>query len=274
MCLLVVGWRAHERLPLVVAANRDEFHARGAAPLAPWEEVPGMLAGRDLLAGGTWLGIDGRGRFGLVTNFRERLRPRRGAPSRGGLVPAFLRGQRSPCEFLAALESDAPGYSGFNLLVSDGDELWYACNRAEEFARPLAPGVYGVANQFLDAPWPKLLRVRSRISTWLAADRLAGLDAPDAALIASNELLGVLNDRQPGAVPPGLATGLPAEWERALSAPFVVHPEYGTRCSTVVLAMGGGQTWVAERSFDRAGLQVGEARFLLDRRNPGEPRAL
>src|SRR5689334_14427268 len=172
MCLLVLAWRCHARYRLVVAANRDEFHARAAAPLAPWDDPPGIIGGRDLQAGGAWLAVDRRGRFGIVTNFREFGRRRRSAPSRGGLIPAFLSADRAPGEHLQALETDAPGYAGFNLLLADSGSLWYASNRADAFARELAPGIYGLSNEFLDTPWPKLIRVRDRFRELL--------DSPDA----------------------------------------------------------------------------------------------
>src|SRR3954471_5764087 len=119
MCLLVLAWRSHERYRLVVAANRDEFHARAAAPLTAWDDVPGVVGGRDLQARGTWFAIDGVARCGIVTNFREFGRRRRSAPSRGGLIPTYLATRGAPGVYLQALETDAPGYAGFNLLLAD-----------------------------------------------------------------------------------------------------------------------------------------------------------
>jgi len=168
MCLLVLAWQVHPRYRLVVAANRDEFHGRPAAPLARWPAPDEILAGRDLEAGGTWLGLDRERRFGVVTNFRELQRPQPGAPSRGELIPRYLRGRESPEAYFAALAPQAQRYSGFNLLLADGDSLWYGCNRAPTFARALPPGVYGLSNEFLDTPWPKLTRVRLAFEAWLA----------------------------------------------------------------------------------------------------------
>jgi uncharacterized protein with NRDE domain len=148
MCLLVLAWQAHPRYRLVVAANRDEFHERPTAPLAKWPAPQDLLAGRDLRAQGTWLGLDRRRHFGVITNFRELQRPRPEAPSRGALIPRYLGGEDSAGAFLSRLKPEAPRYSGFNLLLTDGDSLWYASNRAEGFARPLPPGVYGLSNQF------------------------------------------------------------------------------------------------------------------------------
>jgi len=264
MCLLVLAWRAHPRYRLVVAANRDEYHERPAVPMARWPEPNDILAGRDQRAGGTWLGLDRRRRFGTVTNFRELQRPRRTAPSRGNLVPAYLAQSGPPGEFLAQLETDAPGYSGFNLLLSDGESLWYASNRMDQFARSLDPGTYGLSNEFLDTPWPKLRRVRQRFDAWLA-DESGGRTAQAEDGVAS--LFQLLADRDPATGGPPQSGTLPPEWERALSAPFVVHPTYGTRCSTVLLLEASGAAVLVERRFDAAGHLTGETEFRL---NAGE----
>jgi uncharacterized protein with NRDE domain len=256
MCLLVLAWRTHPRYRLVVAANRDEYHERPTAALTKWTEPSEILAGQDLRAGGTWLGIDRQHRFGAVTNFRDLQRPRRSAPSRGGLVPAFLGQTESPAEFLARLETDAPGYSGMNLLVSDTEELWYASNRLDRFARSLAPGVYGLSNEFLDTPWPKLRRVRERFETWLGA----------ASADPVADLFALLADRTP-AEEGHPSSGLSPEWERALSAPFVVHPVYGTRSTTVLLLEPAGTAIMAERRFDPNGVPTGDSEYHL---NAGE----
>ena len=201
MCLLVIAWRRHARHRLVIAANRDEFHARASAPLGPWDDVPGLIGGRDLLAGGAWFAVDTRRRFGIVTNFREFGRRRRTAPSRGGLIPAFLSADLAPGEYLRQLETDAPGYAGFNLLLGDETSLWYASNRADQFARELPPGIYGLSNEFLDTPWPKLVRVRARFTS-LLQDPLCEDAGP-----LENRLFEMLADREPAPpdkVPPGV----------------------------------------------------------------------
>ena len=136
--------RGHAESPC--AANRDEFHARPTAPIAPWADEPRILGGRDLQAGGTWIGLDRSRRFGLVTNYRELATPRHTAPSRGRLVPRFLAATLTAQDYLRALEADAQGYAGFNLLLGDGEQLMYASNRAERFARPLEPGLHGLSN--------------------------------------------------------------------------------------------------------------------------------
>jgi uncharacterized protein with NRDE domain len=258
MCLLVLAWRTHPRYRLVVAANRDEFHERPAAPLAPWAPHGEVLAGRDLRAGGAWLALDRARRFGVVTNFRELQPARAGAPSRGNLIPRFLAGSDGPAEFFGALEPEAAGYSGFNLLLADEQSLCYGSNRAAPFARALQAGVYGLSNELLDTPWPKLLRVRRGFEAWLGE--------PGAHSPAS--LFELLMDRTQSAGDTGLReSGLPRELEQVLSAPFVVHPSYGTRCSTVLLLQHDGGVYLAERRFDAQGAPAGETEFRL---NPGE----
>jgi uncharacterized protein with NRDE domain len=260
VCLLVLAWRAHPRYQLVVAANRDEFHDRPAAPLAKWSAPDDLLAGRDLRAHGTWLGLDRRRRFGVITNFRELQRPRSDAPSRGDLIPDYLRGTQDPGLFLTALESRAARYSGFNLLLADGDSLWYASNRAERFARALPPGVYGLSNEFLDTPWPKLRRVRQGFERWLG-----DTDSDSGATRAlADPLFELLDDRAIAASDEELPrTGIPLEWERVLSAPFVLHPDYGTRASTVLLLEASGGAYLAERRFDPRGSLLGQSEFAL-----------
>lgn len=258
MCLLVLAWHAHARHRLVVAANRDEFHARPAAPLAPWTDAPGIVGGRDLQAGGAWFAADPRGRVGIVTNFREFGRRRRSAPSRGGLIPAWLTGGEAPGDWLRALETDAPGYAGFNLLLADRDSLWYASNRADRFARPLSPGIYGLSNEFLDTPWPKVVRVRARF------EALLGSPAAENARLLSEALFDMLADRvtvPPESLPPG---DLDPEWARKLSAPFVLDPAYGTRCSTVLTVDAEATLTMTERRFDAHGEESGRTEHVLN----------
>lgn len=265
MCLLVLAWQAHPRYRLVVAANRDEFHERPAAPLHEWREAPGdlraargILGGRDLRAGGTWLGLDPSRRFGVVTNYRDLQQPAPGAPSRGRLIPDYLTQTGGARAFLETLAPAAGEYSGFNLLLTDHDDLWYASNRASPLSRALPPGVYGLSNHLLDTPWPKLKRARHAFQAWLDASPAPGAD----------ELMALLGDRTPARAHERLPeTGLSPEWERVLSSTFVLHPQYGTRCSTVVMIEPGGGGLVRERRYDAAGAVSGETEVEL---RPGE----
>jgi uncharacterized protein with NRDE domain len=255
--LLVIAWQSHAQYRLVVAANRDEYHAREAAPLERWNDLD-VIGGRDLTANGAWLAVDSRRRFGIVTNFREFGRRRRSAPSRGGLIPGFLSGQSPPGEYLRVLETDAPGYAGFNLLLADREKLWYASNRADQFARALTAGIYGLSNEFLDTPWPKLVRVRARFKSLLDAPRSSDREA----LLA--DLLTMLEDRETAPADTLPSGDLSPEWARKLSAPFVLDQTYGTRCSTVLTVSHGDELRMVERRFAADGTVSGESEHVLN----------
>ena len=272
MCLLVVAWKRHSRHRLVVAANRDEFHERPTAPLGWWSDDARVLAGRDLRSGGTWMGVTRSGRFAVVTNYRDLERPPApDAPSRGELVSIFLACSDSPRDYLDWLQPRADAYAGFNLLVGDADELHYLTNRnGETSPRALAPGVYGLSNHVLDAPWPKLLRTRGRFAQLV-----------EHPTIEPDGLFELLADRRTADEAEIPDTGLPPDWERALSAPFVVHGHYGTRSSTALLVEHDGRTTMLERRFDRTATLTGATRLDFDGRDgrsattgAGETRAM
>ncbi|HEY6516628.1 MAG TPA: NRDE family protein [Steroidobacteraceae bacterium] len=258
MCLLVLAWNTHPRYRLVVAANRDEYHDRPSAPLGPWPAPADILAGRDLRAGGTWVGIDRRRRFGIVTNFRDLVRAPVHAPSRGGLIPRYLAATTSPGDYLAGLEHEARSYGGFNLLLADGESLWYGSNRCAPFARALSPGIHGLSNERLDTPWPKLRRVRRGFEDWLSG----------GGSVDDGKLLAVLADRAPATEEEGLpGTGVSPEWERTLSSPFVLNQTFGTRNTTLVAIEPSGACYLAEHRFDPSGTCSGQSEYRLD---PGE----
>lgn len=244
MCLALVALDAHPRLPLVIAANRDEFHARGAAPARWWPD--GTLAGVDLEAGGTWFGLTRRGRWALVTNFREGIPRDPNAPSRGGLVTRALADPAAPLACAAAIVADGERYHGFNLLVGDIAAAAYGSNRASG-ALALDRGIHGLSNHLLDTPWPKLVRSKARLAACLAADEI-----DIAALFA---LLADRSQAEPAALP---STGIAPEWERLLSSAFIVDAQYGTRCSTVLTIARDGAARFVERSFDPDGHPIGE----------------
>jgi uncharacterized protein with NRDE domain len=250
MCLLVLAWMSHPRYRLVVAANRDEFHDRPAAPLAWWGDGAPLLAGRDLAAGGTWMGVTRASRFGAVTNFRGSSQvPAADAPSRGTLVPGFLAAGVEPVEFMQGLRERAASFAGFSMIAGGPRSLCYFSNQGGAPPRALEPGIYGLSNHELDSPWPKLERTRQRF----AAELYGG--EPDVAA-----LFDLLADREPADDEALPDTGLPPELERAMSSPFVLNPRYGTRCSTVLLAGHDGRTVAVERRFDAAGRQTGATR--------------
>lgn len=219
MCLITFAWQQHPDWPLILLANRDEFHARPAAPADFWEGVPGLLAGRDLKEGGTWLGVRGS-RFAALTNVREPGRSQ-GSRSRGHLVGDFLQGELGAAEYAAQLMTGSDDYSGFNLILGDADGLWYVSNRIHR-PESLEPGVYGLSNATLDTPWPKLLRVREGLR--------GALDQSD-----HGNWLSLLEDRfrpEDGQLPD---TGVGLEMERLLASPFICSPHYGTRASTLLM---------------------------------------
>ena len=163
MCLILVAWRRHAAFPLVVAANRDELHARPASPAAFWEDHRGILAGRDLQARGTWLGVSRSGRFASVTNYRGGHDPK-AVESRGTLVTGYLLGDIAAKEYIAKI--DTSKYSGFNLLVANRNELWWLSSR-DGGARRLEPGFYALGNLLLDTP--EVMEVKARFEAAPAA---------------------------------------------------------------------------------------------------------
>ena len=254
MCLLVLAWQIHPRYRLVVAANRDEFHERPTAAMARWPSPDDIIAGRDLRAGGTWLAMDRARRFGIVTNFRDLQPPAPDAPSRGNLIPNYLRNTAGAQRYLEELRPNAAAYSGFNLLLTDSDSLWYASNRADRFAKLLPPGIYGLSNEFLDTPWPKLQRVRRRFDPLL----MRGDE------VSKDELFAILSDPTQAGINEELPkTGLSPEWEQMLSSPFIRNEDYGTRCSTIVLLEPSGAASLTERRFDSGGSVIAETQISL-----------
>jgi uncharacterized protein with NRDE domain len=252
MCLVVVALDAHPRFALVVAANRDEYHARAAIPARWGDTAPfaGILAGRDFAAGGTWLGVRRDGRWALVTNVRDGHRNNPLAPSRGGLVPAILNG--APATALGKLMLDSNRYNGFNLLAGDARGATWASNRAAE-TQALAPGVHGLSNALLDTPWPKLTRTKEAVTAWVASG------SEDLAPV-----LAALADRTKPSDEALPATGIPLAWERMLSPPFIVGEDYGTRCSTVLAVSRSGEAKLVERSFDARGDAAGDVEFAFE----------
>ncbi|WP_131107983.1 NRDE family protein [Pseudomonas sp. Sample_10] len=243
MCLIVFAWRPDHAQPLIVAANRDEFYARPSLPLAQWPEAPHVYAGRDLEAGGTWLGVGANGRFAALTNIRDPHRPP-GRKSRGELVAGFLSGDVSIDDYLTDVVARSPEYGGFNLLVGNKNELWHFNARATE-AVMLPPGVYGLSNAGLDTPWPKLLRAKAALSQVLDEPQ------PEA-------LLALLNDAQTAPFNELPDTGVGLATETLLSSVFIASQSYGTRASTALIVQADGSRHVVERSFGPFGGHLGE----------------
>jgi uncharacterized protein with NRDE domain len=263
MCLVLIVWRVHSQYPCLVAANRDEFHARPTARAEWWPDRPQILAGRDLQAGGTWLGLTRTGRFAALTNYRDPEQRRADAPgvatpgvatpSRGSLVTAMLESRAPVAEGLAYLRDVGANYQGFNLIFSDGERLGIYESVLGR-GRELGPGIYGLSNHLLDTPWPKVQIAKSRLEAALS-------DMTDTA-----PLLALLRDDRPAPDEQLPRTGVSLEWERLLSSAFVRAPDYGTRCSTIVRIERQGRAYFEEWSWNSVGADIGRTslRFELE----------
>jgi uncharacterized protein with NRDE domain len=248
MCLIVFAWRPDHVRPLILAANRDEFYARPTLPLAQWEDAPQVYAGRDLEAGGTWLGVGVDGRFAALTNIRN-PGSALGRRSRGELVAQFLTGSLSINEYLREVAGRASEYGGFNLLVGNRQKLHFL-NAVDPTPLRLKAGVYGVSNAGLDTPWPKLLKAKAALSEHLDDPQPEALFAflADAETAADGELP---------------STGVGLATEKLLSSVFIASPNYGTRASTVLIANADGSRRLIEHSFGPYGGRLGEVDLLI-----------
>ena len=247
MCLVAVAIDESHRFPLVIAANRDEFFNRPAARLAWWSArsgTPDILGGRDLESGGTWLGLTAAGRLALVTNVRLPDREPL-APSRGEIVPLWLRGDMGTDRFWTRVALS--GYNGFNLIAADfrNGECFWASNQKPHPMR-LERGVYGLSNAIIDTPWPKVVTLKSRLR--------AALPVAESSVALASTLFDALSDRSQASDDCLPSTGISLELERQLSAAFIRTPDqsYGTRCSTIVITERARRrlvTHVFERTF-------------------------
>jgi len=250
MCLIVFAWKAHPAYSLVLAANRDEFFDRPSTPLDYWDDMPGVLGGRDLQKGGSWLAANVDGRWAAVTNFRDGRAASPSSLSRGQLVLNYVASGEQAEDYALNVMRPLTDYPGCNLLIGDADSLFFVSNRnqthSRETAAAVAPGFHGLSNHLLDTPWPKVQRCKRTMQ------RL--LDSDSSAL--GDRLFELLADRTPADDDELPSTGVPHEWERTLSAPFIVADGYGTRASTVVLMDHDGTVAVHERSFGAGGIEI------------------
>lgn len=249
MCLLVFAWKTHPEYPLIFAGNRDERHARATLPAQLWQDAPTVLGGRDLEAGGTWLGVTLGGRFAVVTNYREGLAPPKAPRSRGALTADFLTGEMPAAAYLDGIRRHKDEYGAFSLIVGDRVELHYYSNRGDA-GGPIPPGIHGLSNHLLDTPWSKVTLSKTRLTALMA-------EAPPT----SDALFKLLADRAPAPEAALPDTGIGPELERRVSAPFVVNPVYGTRCSTAIRLHRDGGLHFAERRFTSEGQSVETRHF-------------
>ena len=250
MCLIIFAYQKSPQFPLVVAANRDEFFTRPTAQADFWQDEKTnqqILSGRDLQAGGTWLGVTQEGRFAAVTNIRDPSQTECKSRSRGDLTRQFLAGNQTPERYCQALADDYDQFAGYNLLVGDKDSLFYV-NNQEEKVWQLEPGVYGLSNGLLNSPWPKITQGRKNLQTLLAT--------PER--LTTDNLISLMADRSQAAVNQLPETGISIELERKLSSAFITNPErkYGTLCSTAVILEQSGQMRFSEQNFEATGAKI------------------
>jgi len=251
MCLVVLAYRHHPRFPLIVAANRDEFHDRPSENAHWWPDQPALLAGRDLEGGGSWLGLNRSGRLALVTNYREPGTRAANMRSRGELVTHFLTTHQPAGDFAAELSARSTEYSAFNLLVFDGEELMYLCNRGT-YLQSVQPGIHGLSNHRLDTPWPKVEQTRRRLAAVLSGDDINEID-----------LFSIIGDNRPFSDKILADAGISGKLEKSLSAAFLIGPHYGTRCSTLVLWGNTGNIRFTERNFTPDGQMAQESQYEI-----------
>jgi uncharacterized protein with NRDE domain len=253
MCLIAFAWRAHRDYRFVLAANRDEYFRRPAAPAAFWDDHHFVLAGRDLEAGGTWLGITLQGKFAAITNYRNPAGHRTGSPSRGQLPSEYLAGSQPPHDYLGAVARQASQYNGFSLLVGDLDAMWFLSNRGGA-ATQVKPGVHALSNHLLDTPWPKVEKGKSLLAATLARP----FDA--------EALLAAFDDTRTETAAALPETGVGPELEERLSAVRIAPVGgYGTRCSTVLAVGEDGRVELCERTWREDGRAGGTVRYRFTR---------
>lgn len=233
MCLIALAWQMHPAYPLIIAANRDEFYHRQAAAAKFWPESPSVLAGRDLSAGGTWMGVTRHGRFAALTNYRDPAAPA-AVRSRGLLASAYLQGSEDPMAYAEAVTAEGDLYGGFHMLLGTPQALVVVGNQGQPPQR-LSAGIYVLSNHRLDTPWPKAEKARRGLATNLAAP------TPEA-------LFALLADAEPAADEDLPDTGVGLSVERMLSPLFIRTPQYGTRASTVLM-LGPHRVYFTEQTF-------------------------
>lgn len=251
MCLITFAWQCHKEYPLIVLANRDEFYKRPTQPADYWEDHPHILAGRDLEAGGTWMGVSTKGRWAALTNHRDPKSVLPNVPSRGELTSNFLNSDLSLTAYLSSVKNSGKVYNGFNLLVGDAQELGYYNNVNHEIIR-VPPGVHGLSNGLLNTAWPKVENAKHKLQQSIKSNRLN-----------MDELMDQMLDHQladDGELP---STGVPYEWEKALSAMFISSPEYGTSITTVLRLSNTGAIDFAEHTHPVGGRQEVKKKYQL-----------
>ncbi len=240
MCLIVFAYNSHPKYRLILAANRDEFYRRPTRAAKFWteEDMPEILAGKDLKAGGTWMGIHKDKRWGALTNYRNPSTQKENPPTRGELVINFLKEQQDATEFLADIRDEAKQYNGFNLLLGDGNGIYHFSNH-QQGVHEVEPGIHGLSNAFLDTPWPKLESAKSRLGGIIEKEE------PDKAALFEMLTDDTLADDEH--LPD---TGISKEIEKAISSIFIKTEHYGSRCSTLLFIGKDGSVDFTERRYE------------------------
>lgn len=235
MCLIFLSYQQNPKYPLIVLANRDEFYERKSEQASSWEGSD-ILAGKDLEAGGTWLGLNQQGSMAMITNYRDPANIKSKAPSRGKLVADFLTGNLDPQRYLLALDQSADLYNGYNLILGSLTDPWYYSNYQKKIYR-LGTGLYGLSNELLDSPWPKVTKGKTLLSELMLSDSLDHDQLFDQMQNAEQAEEGELPD-----------TGIGLELEKAISPMFIKTDIYGTRCTTLITLNNAGEVYMEERT--------------------------
>lgn len=254
MCLILFSYKEQKNYKLILAANRDEFYARPTAPISRWNSGSGIIAGKDLEAGGTWMGVSENGRFAALTNFRNPELMKRDALSRGILVSGFLENKKdSPQDYLKIVSQKKELYNGFNLLAGDEEDLFYFSNM-EGIIRKIEPGLYGLSNHLLNTPWPKVEKGKKKL-----ADLIASGEFKD-----HEKIFSILSDSEQPDDRLLPETGMGIEWERILAPLFIRSEIYGTRSSSFLLISHDNTGFFMEKTWikDESGLREGEIKTL------------
>lgn len=250
MCLILFAWKKHHSYDLIVTANRDEFYHRPTQTAGLWHEHPNLLAGKDLTAGGTWMGVTKAGKFAALTNYRDIANINDKAPSRGDLTKNYLTQDIEPHAYLEKIKSVQIPYNGFNLLIGDNHSLWYY-NNINHNIKSLEPGIYGLSNALLNDPWPKVENGKRKLGQIMQDNHLT-----------SESLLSIVQDKTIAPDDQLPSTGVPLDWERALSAKYITMKNYGTRCSTTLLKKGKHTTFT-EKSYAHLGQKEDQVEFIF-----------
>jgi uncharacterized protein with NRDE domain len=238
MCLIFLSVNNHPDYKLIVAGNRDEFYKRKTQSAHFWTDQPHLLAGKDLEAGGTWMGITKNGKLSFVTNYRDLRNLKPVAPSRGHLVSDFLVNGDQPQPYLESVATRGNQYNGFNLVVGTPDELYYYSNYRNAIEQ-IPEGIHGLSNHLLNTPWPKVKRGIENFQTVLKKPNFT----PDDFFEFLYDHEQAPDDQLPD-------TGIGLERERVLSSMFIKSPDYGSRCSTLILVDRKNQVLFAEREYN------------------------